>query len=219
MSHIEASPGADRQSLKKTLSGSFALAVIVGGVIGLGILRYPSEIATAVHDPFVYMSLWALGGLFVLLSTSVVAELVGMTPRSGGTYVLVRNAYGPYAGFVIGWVDWLSFVADIALKAVVLTEFMAMLLPEVTPWRTPIAISISSVFAALQIRGIVLGATIQQVAAAGMAIIVVGFSLALLIAQPVTSAGPGPAPATGLQAWSLVVATIVFAYDGWIYPA
>ena len=28
--------------------------------------------------------LWLLAGLFVLLSTAVSAELVGMTPRSGG---------------------------------------------------------------------------------------------------------------------------------------
>ena len=58
--------------------------------------------------------------MFVLLS----AELLGMTPRSGGAYSLIRRAYGPYAGFVIGWVDWLSFAADLALKAVVIMEFV-----------------------------------------------------------------------------------------------
>jgi amino acid transporter len=85
------------------------LAVIIGGIIGLGILRTPGEVAALVPDPLMFVSLWVLGGLFILLSTLVVAELVGMTPRSGGTYVLVRRAYGPFRGFVIGRVDRLSF--------------------------------------------------------------------------------------------------------------
>ena len=73
---------------KRILSSGFTLAVIVGGIIGLGILRTPGEVATVVTDPWLFVSLWMLGGLFVLLSTTVVAELVGMTPRSGGTYPL-----------------------------------------------------------------------------------------------------------------------------------
>lgn len=103
------------------------LAAIVGGVIGLGILRGPGEIAKVVTEPSLYLALWLLGGLFVLLSTAVTAELLGMTPRSGGAYSLIRRAYGPYAGFIIGWADWLSFAADLALKAVVIMEFVAIL--------------------------------------------------------------------------------------------
>ena len=78
------------------------LAAIIGGTIGLGILRTPGEVATVVTDPLMFVSLWVLGGLFALLSAIVVAELMGMTPRSGGTYALVRRAYGPFSGFVIG---------------------------------------------------------------------------------------------------------------------
>jgi APA family basic amino acid/polyamine antiporter len=66
--------------------------VTVGGVIGLGILRGPGEIAEVVTQPSLYLALWLLAGLFVLLSTAVSAELVGMTPRSGGFYSLIRRA-------------------------------------------------------------------------------------------------------------------------------
>ena len=69
---------------------------------------------------------------------------MGMTPRSGGTYALVRRGYGPFPGFVIGWVDWLTFVADIAFKAVVATEFAALLIPAAGQWKTPLAIMVSS---------------------------------------------------------------------------
>jgi len=203
------------------LSGGFTLAVIIGGTIGLGILRTPGEVAAVVPDPLMFVSLWALSGLFVLLSAIVVAELIGMTPRSGGAYALVRRAYGPFPGFVIGWVDWLSFVADIALKAVVITEFATLLIPAMGQWQTPLAIMVSSVFAALQLRDVALGAKIQQIAAAAIALIIIGFTLALVFAEsPVSShATSVPPAAAGLGAWSLVIASIIYTYDGWSYAA
>jgi APA family basic amino acid/polyamine antiporter len=203
------------------LSSGFTLAVIVGGIIGLGILRTPGEVATVVPDPLMFVSLWVFGGLFILLSTGVVSELVGMTPRSGGTYSLVRRAYGPFPGFVIGWVDWLTFVADIAFKAIVATEFAALLVPAAGPWKTPLAIMVSSVFAALQLRSIALSAKIQQIAAATLVLIVVSFTLVLVFAESAVSSGTALVPhAThGLSAWSLVVASIIYTYDGWYYAA
>jgi APA family basic amino acid/polyamine antiporter len=203
------------------LSSGFTLAVVIGGTIGLGILRTPGEVAAVVPDPMMFVSLWVLGGLFILLSAAVVAELVGMTPRSGGTYPLVRRAYGPFPGFVIGWVDWLTFVADIALKAVVVTEFAALLVPAVGQWQTPLAIIVSSVFAALQLRGVALGAKIQQIAAAALVLIIVGFTVALVFAESAVSSGTALVPhaANGLGAWSLVVASIIYTYDGWYYAA
>ncbi len=208
------------QGLTRALPGKFVLAVIVGGVVGLGILRGPGEIAEVIPDPFFYLALWLFGGLFVLLSTAVSAELVGMTPRSGGTYSLIRRAYGPYPGFVIGWVDWLSFVADIALKAVVILEFVAILFPESVVWRTVLAISVTTVFAAFQLRGIALSALIQEFATAAIGLVVVGLSLLLFFVEaPAINTTESMPARTGLTDWSLVIATIIFTYDGWLYAS
>jgi APA family basic amino acid/polyamine antiporter len=213
--------GDSQHQPRRILGSGFTLAVIVGGIIGLGILRTPGEVAAVVPDPLMFVSFWVLGGLFILLSTGVVAELVGMTSRSGGTYALVRRAYGPFPGFVIGWVDWLTFVADIAFKAVVATEFAALLIPAAGQWKTPLAIMVSSVFAALQLRSIALSAKIQQIAAAALALIVFSFTLALVFAESAVSSGTALVPhtANGLGAWSLVVASIIYTYDGWYYAA
>jgi APA family basic amino acid/polyamine antiporter len=67
------------QGLKRELPGKFVLAVTIGGVIGLGILRGPGEIAAVIPDPFFYLALWLIVGLFVLLSTLVAAELVNQS--------------------------------------------------------------------------------------------------------------------------------------------
>jgi len=210
-----------RQQPKRVLSSGFTLAVTIGGIIGLGILRTPGEVALVAPNPWLFVSLWLMGGLFALLCTVVAAELVGMTPRSGGSYSLVRRAYGPFPGFVIGWVDWLSFVADIALKAVVVTEFATLLFPEVEQWQIPLAIMVSTVFAALQLRSIAMSAKIQQFAAATMALVIVGFTLALVFAGSEVGSDAALAPRTsrGLSAWSIVIAAMIYTYDGWLYAA
>jgi len=206
--------------MTRALPKRFVLAVTVGGVIGLGILRGPGEIAEVVTTPSLYLALWLFAGLFVLLSTVVSAELVGMTPRSGGFYALIRRAYGPYAGFVIGWADWLTYAADLALKAVVIIEFIAILFPATAAWSTPLAITITSIFAVIQLRGIGLGALIQESATALIGVVVIGLSLVLFFAgAPVADATMPVSPDSTLNDWSLVIATIIFTYDGWLYAS
>jgi APA family basic amino acid/polyamine antiporter len=98
----------------------------------------------------------------------------------------------------------------------VVTEFAAVLIPATAPWQTPLAIMVSSLFAALQLRGVALGAKIQEIAAAAMALIVVGFTVALVFGKSaVSDAASVPDAATGLSAWSLVIASIIYTYDGW----
>ena len=209
-----------KENPTRTLPSRFVLAVTVGGVIGLGILRGPGEIAEVVSVPYLYLAFWLFGGLFVLLSTAVSVELVGMTPRSGGFYSLIRRAYGPYPGFVIGWADWLTYAADLALKAVVIMEFVAILFPETAAWRTPLAITVTTVFAAIQLRGISLAALIQESATALIGLVIVVLSLVLFFVDApgygVTSRAPAD---SSLRDWSLVIATIVFTYDGWLYAS
>ena len=208
------------QRLKKTLPSRFVLAVTVGGVIGLGILRGPGEIAQTIYSPSLYLLLWFCGGIFVLLSTAVTAELFGMTARSGGTYALVRRAYGGYSGFVIGWVDWLSFTADLALKAVVITEFSAILYPPLAHWSTHSAIIVTSSFALIQLRGISVGARIQEIATSMISLVIVSMTVILFFIEiPESESIVLPPTDGGLVDWSLVVATIVFTYDGWLYAA
>ena len=221
MTSSEATVNSTASGPTRVLAGKFVLAVTVGGIIGLGILRSPGEIAAVAPNPYLYLSLWLGAGLFVLLTLGVVAELIGMTPRSGGVYALVRHAYGPFSGFVLGWADWVAFTADIAIKAVVIVEFTAILFPDVRLWLTPLAILVTTAFAAFQLRGIATSALIQQTVTSVVGMAIVVFSLFLFFAEPVIiSAGDQvPAVKTGIQAWSLVVATIIFTYDGWLFAS
>ncbi|MDT8319658.1 MAG: APC family permease [Xanthomonadales bacterium] len=207
----------EQQQLKRLLGRGFSIAACIGVIIGLGILRTPGEIARSVQDPWVYMALWLGGGLFVLMSVLVVAELISITPRSGGPYAMIANAYGPYPGFLIGWTDWLSLCASSALKAVVLMEYAALLLPELKPFLVAGALAISSLFALIQLGGLRLGGAIHQFAAAVFALILLSVTVALLLgrggagSEPVISGAAG-----GWAGYGIVAAAIVFTYDGWV---
>ncbi len=207
--------------LKRILGGGFAIAAGVGTMIGLGIMRTPGEIVAVIPNPVLYVLLWLGVGLFALLSTVVVTELVGMTPRSGGYYVLLKRSLGPYYGFLMGWVDWISYPAVIALKSIVLAEYLALLFPALQGWKSPLALAITTVFAALQIRGVVLASRVQQVAATGMGLIVIAMAFALFLSGSVTESNVVNMVIAepGLKELGLVIAAVVFTYDGWLIPA
>ncbi len=207
------------KNCKRALPSRFVLAVTVGGVIGLGILRGPGEITEVVTDSTMYLALWLFAGLFVLLSTAVSVELVGITPRSGGFYSLIRRAYGPYSGFVIGWADWLTYATDLAIKAVVIMEFVAILLPESAEWTIPLAIAATTVFAAVQLRGIELGALIQESATSLIGIFIFAMAMLLFFVGTVDRPTTAPDPDNSLNDWSMLIATIIFTYDGWLYAS
>ncbi|MDH3613796.1 MAG: APC family permease [Gammaproteobacteria bacterium] len=208
-------------TLQRLLGKGFSIAACVGLVIGLGILRTPGEIATTVSEPVPYMALWICCGLFVLLSLLVVAELIAMTPRSGGIYAMVAHAYGPYPGFLIGWTDWVSSCASISLKAVVLLEYVSILAPSMSAYQTAGAVIVTSCFAFLQLGGARLGAGIQSIASSGFGLIMIGLAIALFYGF-LSNGGTVAAPpdlvrvgSPGIAAFGLVVAAVVFTYDGW----
>ena len=66
-----------------------------------------------------------------------------------------------------------------------------------------------------------MSAKIQQIAAAAMALIVVGFTLALVFAgsEPGYELTSLPHETKGIGSWSIVIAALIYTYDGWLYAA
>ena len=69
-------------------------------------LRWMATAAAAGPSALV---IWVLGaaGLFVPLVFATV-ELSSRFPQEGGLYVWTREAFGPFAGFMSGWLYWCS---------------------------------------------------------------------------------------------------------------
>ncbi|HEY4215496.1 MAG TPA: APC family permease [Gemmatimonadaceae bacterium] len=209
------------KSLLKVLGLSFGLAVTVGNTIGGGILRTPGDIATLLPNPWLFIGIWVVGGLYALLGANALAELGTMLPRSGGQYVFAHYAFGNFAGFLVGWIDWVSTCASTGAIALVIGESAASLLGLRSGTASLIAIAVVIVFTALLVRGTKLGDYAQQITS-----LVKAVALLALVAACFAFAGRAhiaPVAATGatttvFAAFMLAAQSVIYAYDGWSGP-
>ena len=98
---------ADRPAggdLRRVIGFWGGTALIVGITIGAGIFRKPYSLSRALNDPWMIMGLWAAFGVISVCGALALAELASMMPRTGGTYVYLRAAYGDSSAFVFGWI-------------------------------------------------------------------------------------------------------------------
>src|SRR5437773_6176054 len=115
---VSASTSPKRGELLHILGASFGIAVAVGAMIGVGILRAPSLIARGVPDARFIIALWAVALLHAALEANVIAELGTAMPRAGGPYVYVHRAFGDVGGLVVGWTLWMQRVASTAALSI-----------------------------------------------------------------------------------------------------
>src|SRR6476659_8393897 len=123
----------DRKSkshIKKILRLSIGIAVVIGGTIGVGILRTPGDIASMLPVPWLILTCWLIGGLYILLASGSYAELSTMLPKAGGAYNYIKRAFGNYAGFITGWFDYIQNVITPAYFCIVIGEYFSLLIPD-----------------------------------------------------------------------------------------
>src|SRR5262245_2752556 len=104
--------------------------LVAGGVIGSGIFRKPGIMAAQVGSPELLLGVWLLAGVISLLGTLSNAELAGMMPHTGGQYVYLERAYGPFVAFLYGWALFAVIQSgSIAALAYVFAEYTTKLTP------------------------------------------------------------------------------------------
>ena len=102
----------------KLLSPFAATCMVVANMIGVGVFTSVGYQLPGLPSAVPILALWALGGVLSLCGALCYAEIVAMSPRSGGEYHLLREAYHPIVGFMAGWISLVAgFAAPIALAA------------------------------------------------------------------------------------------------------
>ena len=208
---------APRRSLLTVLGLTFGLAVTVGNIIGAGIFRTPGEIAAHLPTFGLYLTVWLVGGAYALLGANALAELGTLVPRSGGQYVFVRHALGPYAGFIVGWGDWLSTCGTTAAVAIALGEYALVLLPSARAVEV-IALGAVAILTLVQWGGIRWGSWMQDFTSFAKAV-----ALLLLVAACfwLGARSPGGVSIEAehegslLLAFVLALQSVIYTYDGW----
>jgi APA family basic amino acid/polyamine antiporter len=205
--------------LLRILGVGFGVAVIVGNTIGAGIVSTPGSVAARIPSEWLFIAFWVAGGLYALLGAFSVAELGTMMPRSGGQYIFARHTFGDYAGFIVGWSDWISTCCTSAYIALVISQYSAVLLPTLKGQTVNIALAIVIAFALLQWRGIRWGSGTQNVssvlkALAFIVLVVACFALGGRREAAVSTVAAEPG---GLSFLSVILAlqAIIYTYDGW----
>ena len=202
----------------------FGIAAAIGNTIAAGILYTPGDVARQLPNAWLFLSIWVLGGLYALSGASSMAELGAAIPRSGGQYNFSRRALGDYAGFVVGWSDWLSTCGTAAAVAIVISDYSGHLFPILAGHIPSLSVAIIVGFGVLQWRGIRWGSGAQLSSAAlktGAFVILVAAVFLL----------GGPAHRTAMQSttttlplasgWPLAIAimlglqAVIYTVDGW----
>lgn len=214
--------------LLQVLGVWFGIAVAVGNAIAAGIVRTPGDIAKMLPNGWLFIGMWVIGGMYALFGASSLAELGAAIPRSGGQYNFSRRAIGEYAGFIVGWSDWLSTCGTAAAVSIVIAEYSRDLFPVLAGHEMQIAVGLILGFLVLQWRGIRWGSGTQLVTSAmktAAFVVLVAACFALGHHVNAVSAGASVATASSLPAlpsgWPLMIAVllslqaVVYTIDGW----
>lgn len=204
-----------RGQLLRVLGLGFAVAVGVGTVIGGGILRTPAVVFEAVPHAGIALLLWVVVGLHCLLQVNVVSELMTALPRAGGLFVPARAAFGEPGGLLVGWTDWLGYVAAIAAVAILASDFTVMAVSGLAGYGTVLAAAYLLFFYAVNWLGIREGSLAQIVGSAAKALFLIGLVVLIALSRPIDPAALGRFAGT-LSLTGLIVAyqTIFGAYTG-----
>lgn len=197
----------------------FGLSVTIGNTIGSGILRTPGLVAQLLPSPWLFIGVWIIGALYAALGANALAELATMMPESGGYTVYLRRSMGPYAGFVIGWSDWLSTCSSAALAAMVIGEYMTILFAISKGLTSTIASVVIVIFALIQWRGIKTGSMTQNLTAiAKSAAFVILVIACFVMGRGLGTTNTAPRAPSGfpfLVAFVLAMQAVIFTYDGY----
>ena len=209
--------------LLRVLGVGFGIAVTIGNTIGAGILRAPGEVAANVGSEAIFLIIWIAGGMYALLGAFSLAELGAMMPRSGGQYIFARTGIGEYAGFVVGWNDWISTCGSVAAVSIVLAESLGAVVPSVAGRTAYIAAAVVGVFTLLLWRDVRTGARMQALTStlkglALIALVVACFVITARYAPDDASASDPTATVTALAPLAgivLALQAVIYTYDGW----
>ena len=212
----------DRGKLLQILGVGFGIAVAVGNSIGAGIVRTPGDIAARLPNHWLFFCVWFGGAFYALVSAFQLAELGSAIPKSGGQYNFSRRALGDYAGFIVGWSDWLSTCGTTGAIGIVVGEYMAHIFPVLDGvMRIKVtAVSVIVIFAVLQWKSISMGSKVQNFTTllkglAFFVMVIACFSFGGHVRHVETAPVSLPAGAALITALLFGIQATIYTYDGW----
>jgi len=123
------------KKLERSLSLTSVIAISIGGMLGSGIFVLPG-LAAAKTGSSVWLA-YLLAAICILPAALSKSELATAMPSSGGTYVYIERAFGPFFGTIAGIGLWLSLLFKSAFALVGFGAYLSILVniaPEMTKY-------------------------------------------------------------------------------------
>jgi amino acid transporter len=197
------------------LSVPAGAAFIIGVVIGIGIFRTPSLVATFAGSETLFMLVWLIGGVVMLAGALCYAELGSAHPNAGGEYFYLSRAYGQPMGVLFAWARGTVIqTGAIAAVAFVYADYASNILPLGTYGN-----AIHALLAVAVLTGVNLIGTPQSTAAQIVltALTVVALLAVVVAGLSTSTAAPAQAAATTFS-WGglgLAMVFVLLTYGGW----
>ena len=202
---------------QRTLAAIGAITIIIGIVVGAGILRTPSLVASFTGDIGWVMTVWMLGGLISLMGALCYAELATTYPHAGGDYHFLSRAYGRNISFLYAWAKAMVInTGSIALLAFVFGDYLSTLWPLDAHSSAWWALIIVLALTAVNILGLTFAAQLQTLCTA-----FVFFGLLLLamsvfwIDTPASITPPVFSSTPPLGLLGLAMVFVLLTFGGW----
>jgi basic amino acid/polyamine antiporter, APA family len=197
--------------LQRRLVRLDALAIALGGVIGVGVFRSTGLTLRGTGGVAGATALWIGIGLVCAAGATLYADLSSRVPEAGGPYAYVRVAFGRPVAFVYGWMN--AGVAMPVRHASVVAVIGGLL----TRWLPGSAQLLASIvlvtLTVIHLFGVRVGALAQRAFTTGK----LG-TLALVIVLAAVLGATGEAPEATMPAavsFATAVAAVWYTYLGW----
>ena len=187
-------------------------------MIGGGIFLVPNLVARSLPSAPMIAGVWILAGAISLIGALACAELGSAFPSTGGQYVFLREAYGPFAAFLCGWSSFtVTRGAQSAWAAVVFSIYFSYLVP-LTPVESKlVSLTVLAIFTWVNYRGAKLGAMFMN--SFSLAKVVGAFVIiipAILFGSHAAAAATPAVPGASLSSFGVALIACLLAYDGWV---
>jgi amino acid transporter len=209
---LVASENTDASGLLRGISRPLLVAVIVNAIIGAGILGLPGR-AFALAGTWSLLA-WGFCGVLMGAVALCLAEVASRFTQTGGPYLYARVAFGPAAGFIVGWLTWVTRPLTIAVVGNLLVGYASALWPAAGAGapRVVVITAFIGVLTAVLVTGIRHTAFVTTAFTAGKLVVfgvfVVGGLPAMAWDRVAFEASPDPG------ALASTVLLLVFAFGG-----